>query len=95
MHKNQISRGVGSTGATKSALRSAGTCMSRVRDPPSAPWPDGGPKSLSTRCASAILSWSPSHFTCLPGMDGESSKCLRAPGDHLVVQEEEFTRHNP
>ncbi|GFN97223.1 hypothetical protein PoB_002372900 [Plakobranchus ocellatus] len=38
--------GVGGTVADESALRSAGTLLSRVRAPPPAPWPDGGPESL-------------------------------------------------
>ncbi|GFN84792.1 tumor protein p53-inducible protein 13 [Plakobranchus ocellatus] len=38
--------GVGGTVARESALRSAGTLLSRVRAPPPAPWPDGGPESL-------------------------------------------------
>ncbi|GFN80391.1 hypothetical protein PoB_000689700 [Plakobranchus ocellatus] len=37
---------VGGTVACESALRSAGTLLPRVRAPPSAPRPDGGPKSL-------------------------------------------------
>ncbi|GFN79964.1 hypothetical protein PoB_000647000 [Plakobranchus ocellatus] len=36
-------RGVGGTVACESALRSAGTLLSRVRAPPSAPRPDEGP----------------------------------------------------
>ncbi|GFN91076.1 hypothetical protein PoB_001758200 [Plakobranchus ocellatus] len=36
-------RGIGGTVASESALRSAGTLLSRVQHPPSAPWPDGGP----------------------------------------------------
>ncbi|GFO08010.1 hypothetical protein PoB_003451500 [Plakobranchus ocellatus] len=43
-------RGVGGTVASESALRSAGTLLSRVRAPPSAPWPDGGPESLRSPC---------------------------------------------
>ncbi|GFO39230.1 hypothetical protein PoB_006573500 [Plakobranchus ocellatus] len=40
---------------SESALRSAGTLLSRVRAPLSAPWPDGGPESLrSHRCGLAI-----------------------------------------
>ncbi|GFO15894.1 hypothetical protein PoB_004239900 [Plakobranchus ocellatus] len=35
--------GVGGTVAYESALRSAGTLLSRIRAPPSAPPPDGGP----------------------------------------------------
>ncbi|GFO43647.1 hypothetical protein PoB_007015200 [Plakobranchus ocellatus] len=41
-----LERGVGGTVASESALRSAGTLLSRVRAPPPAPWPDGGPESL-------------------------------------------------
>ncbi|GFO06484.1 hypothetical protein PoB_003298900 [Plakobranchus ocellatus] len=49
------SRGVGGTVASESALRSAGTPLSRVRAPPPAPWPDGGPESLrSPGCGLAI-----------------------------------------
>ncbi|GFO00623.1 hypothetical protein PoB_002712800 [Plakobranchus ocellatus] len=33
--------GVGGSVAGESALRSAGTLLSRVRAPPPAPWPDG------------------------------------------------------
>ncbi|GFO28447.1 hypothetical protein PoB_005495200 [Plakobranchus ocellatus] len=42
--------GVGSTVACESALRSAGTLLSRVRAPLPAPWPDGGPESLRSPC---------------------------------------------
>ncbi|GFO42276.1 hypothetical protein PoB_006878100 [Plakobranchus ocellatus] len=42
--------GVGGTVACESALRSAVTLLSRVRAPPSAPRPDGGPKSLRLPC---------------------------------------------
>ncbi|GFO20746.1 hypothetical protein PoB_004725100 [Plakobranchus ocellatus] len=38
-------RGVGGTVACESALRSAGTLLSRVRAPSSAPRPDGVPES--------------------------------------------------
>ncbi|GFO30561.1 hypothetical protein PoB_005706600 [Plakobranchus ocellatus] len=41
---------VGGTVASESALRSAGTILSRVRAPPPAPWPDGGPESLRSPC---------------------------------------------
>ncbi|GFO22462.1 hypothetical protein PoB_004896700 [Plakobranchus ocellatus] len=41
-----IIRGVGSRVVSESALRSAGTLLSRVQAPLPAPWPDGGPKSL-------------------------------------------------
>ncbi|GFO26214.1 hypothetical protein PoB_005271900 [Plakobranchus ocellatus] len=44
-------RGVGSTVACESALRSAGTLLSPVRAPPPAPWPDGGPESLRSPCS--------------------------------------------
>ncbi|GFN80950.1 hypothetical protein PoB_000745600 [Plakobranchus ocellatus] len=47
--------GVGGTVASESALRSAGTLLSRVRVLPPAPWPDGGPESLrSPWCGLAI-----------------------------------------
>ncbi|GFO05942.1 hypothetical protein PoB_003244700 [Plakobranchus ocellatus] len=45
--------GVGDTVACESALRSAGTLLSRVRAPPSAPRPDGGLKR-SPCCGQAI-----------------------------------------
>ncbi|GFN87844.1 hypothetical protein PoB_001435000, partial [Plakobranchus ocellatus] len=41
---------VGDIVACESALRSAGTLLSRVRAPPSAPRPDGGPKSMRLPC---------------------------------------------
>ncbi|GFN80485.1 hypothetical protein PoB_000699100 [Plakobranchus ocellatus] len=48
-------RGFGSTVACESALRSAGTLLSRVRAPLPAAWPDGGPESLrSPYCGLAI-----------------------------------------
>ncbi|GFO45001.1 hypothetical protein PoB_007150600 [Plakobranchus ocellatus] len=47
--------GVGGSVVTESALRSAGTLMSRVRAPPPAPWPDGGPKSLSSPCCKLAI----------------------------------------
>ncbi|GFN77899.1 hypothetical protein PoB_000440500 [Plakobranchus ocellatus] len=41
--------------ASESALRSAGTLLSRVRAPPLAPWPDGGHQSHgSPSCGLAI-----------------------------------------
>ncbi|GFO06824.1 hypothetical protein PoB_003332900 [Plakobranchus ocellatus] len=42
----RLQGGVGNTVACESALRSAGTLLSRVRAPLPAPWPDGGPESL-------------------------------------------------
>ncbi|GFO03191.1 hypothetical protein PoB_002969600 [Plakobranchus ocellatus] len=42
-------------GASESALRSAGTLLSRVRTPPPAPWPDGGPKSLRSPCCGLAI----------------------------------------
>ncbi|GFO30287.1 hypothetical protein PoB_005679200 [Plakobranchus ocellatus] len=44
-----------STAASESALRSAGTLLSRVRAPPPAPWPDGGPESLRSPCCGLAL----------------------------------------
>ncbi|GFO01908.1 hypothetical protein PoB_002841300 [Plakobranchus ocellatus] len=40
--------------ASESSLRYAGTLLSRVRAPPPAPWPDGGPESLRTPCGLVI-----------------------------------------
>ncbi|GFO45014.1 acetylcholine receptor subunit alpha [Plakobranchus ocellatus] len=55
--------GVGGTVASESALRSAGTLLSRVRAPPPAPWPDGGPESLRSPCwGLAIYKTQPSNL---------------------------------
>ncbi|GFN99861.1 hypothetical protein PoB_002636700 [Plakobranchus ocellatus] len=43
-------RGVSSSVASESVLRSAETLLSRVRAPPPTPWPDGGPESLISPC---------------------------------------------
>ncbi|GFO25633.1 hypothetical protein PoB_005213800 [Plakobranchus ocellatus] len=48
-------KGVGGTVASKSALRSAGTLLSRVRAPPLAPWPDGGPEGLRSPCCGLAI----------------------------------------
>ncbi|GFN95883.1 hypothetical protein PoB_002238900 [Plakobranchus ocellatus] len=61
--------GVGGTVACESALRSAGTFLSRVRAPPSAPRPDGGLKSLRSPCCGLALYKNPNptpNFTLLP-----------------------------
>ncbi|GFN96366.1 hypothetical protein PoB_002287200 [Plakobranchus ocellatus] len=47
--------GVGGTMASVSALRSAGTPLSRVRAPPPASWPDGGPESLRSPCCELAI----------------------------------------
>ncbi|GFO29075.1 hypothetical protein PoB_005558000 [Plakobranchus ocellatus] len=47
--------GVGSTVACESALRIAGTLLSRVRAPLPAPWPDGGPESLRSPCCGLAI----------------------------------------
>ncbi|GFO15694.1 hypothetical protein PoB_004219900 [Plakobranchus ocellatus] len=47
---NKQTKDVGGTVASEFALRSAGTLLSRVRAPPPAPWPDGGPESLRSPC---------------------------------------------
>ncbi|GFN93017.1 hypothetical protein PoB_001952300 [Plakobranchus ocellatus] len=52
---SNIARGVGSTVACESALRSAGTLLSRVRAPLPAPWPDGGPESLRSPCCGLAI----------------------------------------
>ncbi|GFO01610.1 hypothetical protein PoB_002811500 [Plakobranchus ocellatus] len=48
-------RGVGGTVDSESALRSAGTLLLRVRAPPSAPRPDGGPESLRSPCCGLAI----------------------------------------
>ncbi|GFO29575.1 hypothetical protein PoB_005608000 [Plakobranchus ocellatus] len=52
-------KGVGGTVVSESALRSAGTLLSRVQAPPPAPWPDGGPKSLRSPCCGLAIYTSP------------------------------------
>ncbi|GFO39692.1 hypothetical protein PoB_006619700 [Plakobranchus ocellatus] len=47
--------GIGGTVASESALRSAGTFLSRVRAQPPAPWPDGGPESLRSPCCGLAI----------------------------------------
>ncbi|GFO39534.1 hypothetical protein PoB_006603900 [Plakobranchus ocellatus] len=47
--------GVGGTVASKSALRYAGTLLSRVRAPHPAPWPGGGPESLRSSCCGLAI----------------------------------------
>ncbi|GFN89764.1 hypothetical protein PoB_001627000 [Plakobranchus ocellatus] len=54
--------GLGGTVASESALRSAGTFLSRVRAPPPAPWPDGGPESLRSPCCGLAIYKKPSQF---------------------------------
>ncbi|GFO47072.1 hypothetical protein PoB_007357700 [Plakobranchus ocellatus] len=46
---------LGLTVACESALRSAGTLLSRVRAPLPAPWPDGGPESLRSPCCGLAI----------------------------------------
>ncbi|GFN96461.1 hypothetical protein PoB_002296700 [Plakobranchus ocellatus] len=55
------SLGVSGTAVSESALRSAGTLLSRVRAPLPAPWPDGGPKSLRSTCCGLAISKKPKH----------------------------------
>ncbi|GFO16689.1 hypothetical protein PoB_004319400 [Plakobranchus ocellatus] len=50
-----LTRGVGSSVACESALRSAGTPLSRVRAPLLVPWPDGGPESLRSPCCGLAI----------------------------------------
>ncbi|GFO30507.1 hypothetical protein PoB_005701200 [Plakobranchus ocellatus] len=47
--------GVSSTVISESALRSAGTLLPRVRAPPSAPRPDGGPQSPRSLCCGQTI----------------------------------------
>ncbi|GFO45536.1 hypothetical protein PoB_007204100 [Plakobranchus ocellatus] len=57
----QGSWGVGGTVSSESALRSAVILLLRVRAPPPAPWPDGGPESLrSPFCRLAVYKNQPS-----------------------------------
>ncbi|GFN95579.1 hypothetical protein PoB_002208500 [Plakobranchus ocellatus] len=54
--------------ACESALRSAGTLLSRVRAPPSALRPDGGPKSLRSPCCGLAIYKNPTlQRTVCPG----------------------------
>ncbi|GFN91701.1 eukaryotic translation initiation factor 3 subunit f [Plakobranchus ocellatus] len=46
---------VGGTVASESALRSAENLLLRVRAPPPAPWPDGRPESLRSRCCGLAI----------------------------------------
>ncbi|GFN89187.1 mothers against decapentaplegic homolog [Plakobranchus ocellatus] len=39
----------------ESALKCAGSLLSRVRSPPPAPWPDGGPESLILPCCGLVI----------------------------------------
>ncbi|GFO10336.1 hypothetical protein PoB_003684100 [Plakobranchus ocellatus] len=50
-----IAGGVDGTVAGVSALRSAGTLLSRVRVPPTAPWPEGGLESLRSPCCGLAI----------------------------------------
>ncbi|GFO04340.1 hypothetical protein PoB_003084500 [Plakobranchus ocellatus] len=59
-------RGVGSSVASEYALRSAGTLQARVRAPPPAPWPDGGPESLRSPCCGLAIYKYQNHY-CRPG----------------------------
>ncbi|GFN87136.1 hypothetical protein PoB_001364200 [Plakobranchus ocellatus] len=41
--------------SSESAMRSAGTILSRVRAPQPAPWPDGAPESLRSPCCGLAI----------------------------------------
>ncbi|GFO37089.1 hypothetical protein PoB_006359400 [Plakobranchus ocellatus] len=45
-----LERGIGGRVDRESAVKSAGTFMSRLRAPPSAPWPDREPASMRSAC---------------------------------------------
>ncbi|GFO48917.1 hypothetical protein PoB_007542200 [Plakobranchus ocellatus] len=60
-HDMSQSKGVGGTIDNKSAPRSAGTTLSRVRAPPPAPWPNGRPESQSPSCCGLARHKTPLH----------------------------------
>ncbi|GFN78836.1 hypothetical protein PoB_000534200 [Plakobranchus ocellatus] len=77
---------VGGTVDSESALRSAGTLLSRVRAMPPAPWPDGGPESLRSPCCGlATQNRLKTHVLVKAEREKEStgkriqSPCLREP----------------
>ncbi|GFO16138.1 hypothetical protein PoB_004264300 [Plakobranchus ocellatus] len=72
-----LREGLGDTVASESALRSAGTLLSRVRAPPPTPWPDGNPESLRSPCCGLAIRKNQT------GRSGYSLFALAA--DHLVI----------
>ncbi|GFN91732.1 hypothetical protein PoB_001823800 [Plakobranchus ocellatus] len=67
--------GVGGTVVSKFALRSALTLLSRVRTPPPAPWPDGGPESLRSPCCGLAIRQSTLRMTKKKKQPTELQKC--------------------
>ncbi|GFN96178.1 hypothetical protein PoB_002268400 [Plakobranchus ocellatus] len=55
--KTTRDRSNGGTGDSEPALRSAGTLLLRVRTPPLAPWPGGGPESLGSPCCGQAITY--------------------------------------
>ncbi|GFN88044.1 hypothetical protein PoB_001455000 [Plakobranchus ocellatus] len=54
---------VGGTVDRESILRAPGTLLSRVRAPPQAPWPDGGPESLRSHVVVRLQK--PNFYLCI------------------------------
>ncbi|GFN86252.1 hypothetical protein PoB_001275800 [Plakobranchus ocellatus] len=67
--------GVGGIVDSESALRSAGTLLSRVRAPLSAPWPDGGSESLRSPCCGLAI------FKKKASLSAITNFTTEAPGD--------------
>ncbi|GFO07444.1 hypothetical protein PoB_003394900 [Plakobranchus ocellatus] len=77
----RLKGGVGGTVDSESALRSEGTLLSRVRAPPSTPWPDVGPEGLSSPfCKLAIYTKPNPLLKGWPSADTDNmaSKCVCA-----------------
>ncbi|GFO34364.1 hypothetical protein PoB_006086900 [Plakobranchus ocellatus] len=62
-----MTQGVNGTVDNETALRSAGTILSWVQAPASAPWPDGGPESLRSPCCGLAMNiHKPKYLANLP-----------------------------
>ncbi|GFO21302.1 hypothetical protein PoB_004780700 [Plakobranchus ocellatus] len=95
----RVKRGVSGTGVSESALRSAGTLLSRVQAPPPAPWPDKGSENLrSSSCGLAIYktNWPLEYLVgCfnIDALDGKIAKSLVM--TNCKSREKEGRRKNP